>query len=84
MRHFAYRDGELHAEGVPLRAIAEAVGTPTYVYSTATLERHYKVFKDALGDARVDVFALGVVLWELYTTLVGEFSPTGVFRVNLC
>jgi diaminopimelate decarboxylase len=55
MRHFAYRDGELHAEDVPLRVIAEAVGTPTHVYSTATLERHFKVFLDALSglDAHV-------------------------------
>ena len=48
MDHFLYRDGILHAEDVPLPAIAEAVGTPFYVYSTATLTRHYQLFKDAL------------------------------------
>ena len=50
MRHFDYRGGELHAEAVPLRDIAETVGTPVYVYSRATLERHYRVFSEAFAD----------------------------------
>ena len=49
MDHFNVRDGVLHAEAVPLTSIAEAVGTPVYVYSRATLERHAKVFRDALA-----------------------------------
>ncbi|MDG2004902.1 MAG: diaminopimelate decarboxylase [Novosphingobium sp.] len=49
MDHFSYRDGVLHAEDVPLTAIAEAVGTPAYVYSRATLVRHAKVFREALA-----------------------------------
>jgi diaminopimelate decarboxylase len=48
MDHFELRNGVLHAEDVPLTAIAEAVGTPVYVYSRATLERHAKVFREAL------------------------------------
>ncbi|MGE5501570.1 MAG: diaminopimelate decarboxylase [Ignavibacteriales bacterium] len=48
MNHFELRGGELHCEDVPLTAIAEAVGTPVYVYSTATLVRHYQVFRAAL------------------------------------
>ena len=40
----------MHAEDVPLPAIADALGTPTYVYSTATIERHVRVFQDALAD----------------------------------
>ena len=48
MDHFQYRDGRLHAENVPIERIAGTVGTPVYVYSTATLERHYRVFADAL------------------------------------
>lgn len=56
MHHFEYRDGILHAEGVALPAIAAAEGTPTYVYSSATLERHYSVFRDALGLPRAHVF----------------------------
>ena len=50
MDHFARRDGVLHAEGVPLERIAEACGTPCYVYSRATLERHFRAFDEALGD----------------------------------
>ncbi|USG61125.1 diaminopimelate decarboxylase [Sneathiella marina] len=47
MDHFSYKNGELYAEDVALRAIAEKVGTPFYCYSSATLERHYKVFSGA-------------------------------------
>lgn len=50
MNHFAYHKGVLHAEDVPLAAIAESVGTPTYVYSTATLTRHIRVVTEAFGD----------------------------------
>ena len=49
MDHFDYRGGVLHAEDVPLPEIAAAVGTPVYVYSTATLTRHYRVFEEALA-----------------------------------
>ncbi len=48
MDHFQYQNGELHAEAVAIARIAEAVGTPFYCYSTATLERHYRVFEDAV------------------------------------
>src|ERR1700722_7137468 len=50
MHHFAYRNGVLHAEGVDLIALAEAVGTPFYCYASATLERHYTVFAGAFAD----------------------------------
>src|ERR671935_2291567 len=50
MHHFAYRNGVLHAEGVDLASVAESVGTPFYCYSTATLERHYRVFANAFAD----------------------------------
>ncbi|MFW5655502.1 MAG: diaminopimelate decarboxylase [Roseicyclus sp.] len=49
MDHFLYRDGILHAEDVPLPEIAAAVGTPFYVYSCATLTRHYRLFEEALS-----------------------------------
>src|ERR1700692_61409 len=52
MHHFDYRYGVLYAEGVNLIALAEAVGTPFYCYSTATLERHYNVFAGAFADVR--------------------------------
>jgi diaminopimelate decarboxylase len=50
MHHFAYRDGVMHAEDVDLRAIASAVGTPFYCYSTATIERHFRVFSEVFAD----------------------------------
>ena len=49
MDHFIYRNGVLHAEDVSISEIASTVGTPFYVYSTATLERHYQVFDEALA-----------------------------------
>ena len=48
MDHFNYRNGQLYAEDVSVGEIAASVGTPFYVYSTATLERHFKLFDDAL------------------------------------
>jgi diaminopimelate decarboxylase len=49
VHHFTHRDGVLHAEDVPVPAIAAAVGTPFYCYSTATLTRHYRVFDEAFA-----------------------------------
>ena len=50
MHHFTYKDGVLHAEDVNLQALAEEVGTPFYCYSTATLERHFRVMDGAFKD----------------------------------
>lgn len=50
MDHFLYRNGVLHAEDVAIPEIAAAVGTPFYVYSAATLTRHFRLFDEALGD----------------------------------
>jgi diaminopimelate decarboxylase len=58
MNHFHYRDGELHAEDVALSAIAAAVGTPFYCYSSATLERHYRIFSEAMGDGALVAFSV--------------------------
>jgi diaminopimelate decarboxylase len=52
MNHFDYRNGVLHAEAVNLSELAEAVGTPFYCYSTATLERHYRVFAEAFAGEK--------------------------------
>jgi diaminopimelate decarboxylase len=52
MNHFEYRNGVLHAEAVNLIELAEAVGTPFYCYSTATLERHYRVFTEAFAGEK--------------------------------
>ena len=51
MHHFAYRNGALHAEDVDLTALAREVGTPFYCYSTATLRRHFEVFRNAFAGA---------------------------------
>ena len=50
MDHFQYRGTELYAEDLPLAAIAECFGTPCYVYSRATFERHWRAFDDAFGN----------------------------------
>ncbi|WP_066477650.1 MULTISPECIES: diaminopimelate decarboxylase [unclassified Sphingomonas] len=50
MDHFTYRDGVLHVEDVPLPRIAAEVGTPVYVYSQATFERHARVFREGLAE----------------------------------
>jgi diaminopimelate decarboxylase len=58
--HFNLRDGILHCEDVPLPAIAEAVGTPVYVYSTATMVRHARVFRAALEPLADPLIAYAV------------------------
>ncbi len=50
MHHFQYHHGELWAEKVPVRRIVEEVGTPVYIYSSATLRRHFRVFEEAFAD----------------------------------
>src|ERR1700719_443161 len=52
MNHFDYRNGVLHAEAVNLSDLAASVGTPFYCYSTATLERHNRVFADVFADEK--------------------------------
>jgi diaminopimelate decarboxylase len=52
MHHFHYLNGALACEGVPLKEIADAVGTPVYVYSTATLTRHFSVLNEAFSTKR--------------------------------
>src|SRR6201984_3674094 len=49
MNHFEYRNGEMFAEGVPVKRIAKEVGTPAYIYSLATLKRHFQVFDRAFS-----------------------------------
>jgi diaminopimelate decarboxylase len=59
MNHFDYRDGVLHAEAVSLERLAESIGTPFYCYSTATLERHFRVFSEAFaGEKALICYAL--------------------------
>ena len=58
MNFFSYKDGMLCAEDVPLDQLAEKVGTPFYCYSSATLERHYKIFTDALPKHSLVAFSV--------------------------
>ena len=58
MNHFSYRNGELHAEDVAIREIASAVDTPFYCYSSATLERHFRVFEAALPKDTLIAYAV--------------------------
>lgn len=55
MNHFDYRDGELFCEGVALSHIADAIGTPFYCYSSATLEHHYRVFAAAFAGQKATI-----------------------------
>ncbi len=60
MDHFELKNGVMHAEDVSMPRIAEEVGTPVYVYSRATLERHARVFREALGDVPDKLIAFAV------------------------
>ena len=60
MDHFDYVNGTMHVEQVPMAAIADAVGTPVYVYSTATLERHVDVFRAGLAALDNPLIAFAV------------------------
>ncbi len=53
MHHFHYVNGTLHAESVDLKALAAEIGTPFYCYSSATLERHYRVFDQAFRASTI-------------------------------
>jgi diaminopimelate decarboxylase len=58
MNHFEYRNGVLHAEDVDLSRLADEVGTPFYCYSSATLERHYRVFAEAFPKSTLVAYAM--------------------------
>ncbi|MBU2125981.1 MAG: diaminopimelate decarboxylase, partial [Alphaproteobacteria bacterium] len=64
MDHFELRDGALHAEGVALMSLAAEVGTPVYVYSSATLTRHYNVLREAL-DAHPSVLGDSLIAFAV-------------------
>ena len=75
MNHFERKAGVLHAEDVALAAIADAVGTPFYCYSTATLERHYRVFADAF--AGVDAMVCYALKANSNIAVVRTFAKLG-------
>ncbi|MFW8599933.1 diaminopimelate decarboxylase [Desulfobacterota bacterium M19] len=76
MNHFNYKNGLLHCEDTPLSAIAEAVGTPFYVYSSATLSRHFKAVDEAFSDIdHITCFAVkscsNIAVLNLFSSLGG-------------
>ena len=75
MNHFAYRAGVLHAEDVPLPAIAAAAGTPFYCYATATLVRHIRVFREALSG--LDVMICYAMKANSNQSVIGTFLKEG-------
>ena len=73
MDHFLYRDGALHAEDVAISQIAAAVGTPFYLYSSATLLRHFKLFDDALqGMDHLICYAMKAASNQAILKLLGD------------
>ncbi len=73
MDHFLYRDGALFAEDVPVAEIAAKVGTPCYIYSAATLLRHYKLFDDALdGMDHLVCYAMKAASNQAILKLLGD------------
>ena len=76
MHHFAYRDNELYCEDVPIRVIAEKAGTPFYLYSHATLKRHFQIFDEAFeGLKRLICFSAkantNLAILKLFESLGG-------------
>ena len=76
MHHFHYRDGELYCEDVPVRIMAEQVGTPLYLYSQATLSRHFRAFDSGFADTpHLTCFAVkacsNIALLNLFGSLGG-------------
>ncbi|WP_163849003.1 diaminopimelate decarboxylase [Pseudooceanicola aestuarii] len=75
MDHFLYRDGELYAEDVPVRDIADGVGTPFYCYSTATLTRHFQLFEEALhGMPHLICYAMKAASNQAILTLMAQLG----------
>ena len=89
MNHFNLINGVLHAEDVALSDIADAVGTPVYVYSRATFERHAQVFRDALSGLDNPHIAFAVKLSALIVKAVCHFmaynrADTAVVKCIVC
>ncbi|MFL5320746.1 MAG: diaminopimelate decarboxylase family protein, partial [Myxococcaceae bacterium] len=77
MNHFELRHGVLHAEDVPLTAIAESVGTPTYVYAKATLTRHMRVVSEAFEKQKAPHLVCYAVKANSNLALLNLFSELG-------
>ena len=74
MDHFQHRDGRLFAEDVDIGELAAAVGTPFYCYSTATIERHFTVFRGALAWAGDPLIAAKGKAVPRFVVVSADFS----------
>ena len=79
MNHFEYRNGEMFAEDVPVKRIAKEVGTPAYVYSLATLKRHFRVFDQAF--AKIPHIVCFSVKANSNIALLRTFAKEGGFDI---
>jgi diaminopimelate decarboxylase len=89
MHHFAYRDNELYAEDVPIKGIAAQVGTPVYVYSAATLRRHFRVFDEAFaGTDHLICYAMKALsnlsVLKLFGSMGSGFDIVSVGELMRC
>lgn len=89
MDHFLYRNEELYAEDIPLSFVAKEIGSPTYVYSKATLERHWRAFKDALGDyPHLLCYAVkansNVAVLDIFSQLSSGFDIVSMGELERC
>ncbi len=78
MDHFHLKDGILHCEDVPLPEIAAAVGTPVYVYSTATMQRHARVFRAAVADCGPDSLTAFAVKANPNAAVIATLAAEGL------
>src|SRR6218665_1338851 len=78
MDHFDYRGGVLHCEDVPLPDIAAAVGTPVYIYSSATMERHARVFRAAVAGCGPDPLVAFAVKANPNAALLATLAAQGL------
>ena len=82
MDHFLYRNGQLHAEDVPLAEIAAEVGTPFYCYSTATLLRHFTLVDQSFQVPHARHHVASKPCLELEVLEVGRCQPNGVIELK--
>ena len=89
MHHFAYRDNQLYAEDVPIKDIAAQFGTPLYIYSAATLRRHFRVFDEAFaGTDHLICYAMkalsNISILKLFGSMGSGFDIVSVGELLRC
>lgn len=89
MHHFAYRDNQLYAEDVAIKDIAAQVGTPVYVYSAATLRRHFRVFDEAFaGTDHLICYAMKALsslsILKLFGSMGSGFDIVSIGELMRC